>query len=300
MPSADRAAAAPTDASDCAEPLVGDPVTTPRDDESSGDAVLEEAIVEVISRGEITVSGRLTDASNLTVLGEATLDGLTVRCIYKPVRGERPLWDFPDGTLAERERAAYLVSAAAGWDCVPFTTLRDGPYGAGMVQRWIEDADPELVVDLVPVGDIPSGWLPVLKAIDTDGTDVAVVHADNPALALLAGFDAVVNNADRKGSHVLPTADGRIVGVDHGLCFHTDDKLRTILWGWAGRPLPESVREGISRLRVDLDGPLGETLHELITTAEVRAFRDRLDALARTKKYPRAPAHRTPIPWPPL
>ena len=168
-------------------------------------------------------------------------------CIYKPVRGERPLWDFPDGTLADRELAAYRVSRVAGWDCVPLTVLRDGPYGPGMVQRWIE----------TPTrrgrrpgagGRIPPGWLPVLRALDTDGDDVAVVHADAPALALLAGFDLVVNNADRKGSHVLPTADGRLLGVDHGLCFHADDKLRTILWGWAGQPLPDPVSDGIARL----------------------------------------------------
>jgi uncharacterized repeat protein (TIGR03843 family) len=103
-----------------------------------------------------------------------------------------------------------------------------------------------------------------------------VVHADNPALAVLAGFDAVVNNADRKGSHVLPTADGRILGVDHGLCFHTDDKLRTILWGWAGKPLPQPVIDGIERLRTDLDGDLGDRLDELITTAEMAALRVRL------------------------
>jgi uncharacterized repeat protein (TIGR03843 family) len=262
--------------------------------------VLDQAIVDVITMGEIAVTGRLTDASNLTLLGEATLDGLTVPCIYKPVRGERPLWDFPDGTLAERELAAYLVSRSAGWDCVPLTVIRDGPYGPGMVQRWIDDADPEEVVDLVPVGAIPAGWLPVLRAVDTHGDDVAVVHADNPALALLAGFDLVVNNADRKGSHVLPTADGRILGVDHGLCFHTDDKLRTMRWGWAGRPLPAAVLEGIARLRVALDGELGDRLDELITTAEMRALRRRLKTLAGTKKYPRAPGHRTPIPWPPL
>ena len=265
----------------------------------AGDPV-QDVVVEVISTGEITVTGRLTDASNLTLLGEATLDGLTLSCIYKPIRGERPLWDFPDGTLAERERAAFLVSAAAGWDCVPYTVLRDGPYGPGMVQRWIDDADPDLAVDLVPVDAIPAGWLPVLKAIDTDGSDVALAHADNPALALLAGFDLVVNNADRKGSHVLPTADGRIVGVDHGLCFHTDDKVRTILWGWAGKRLPATVLDGIGRLRESLDGELGEQLHGLITTAEVRAFRARLDDLAVTRRFPRAPSHRTPIPWPPL
>ena len=127
------------------------------------------AVADVITRGEITVTGRLTDASNLTLLGEATLDGLTIPCIYKPVRGERPLWDFPDGTLAERELAAFLVSRAAGWNCVPLTVIRDGPYGPGMVQRWIEDADPDQVVDLVPIDAIPAGWLPVLRAVDTDG-----------------------------------------------------------------------------------------------------------------------------------
>ena len=110
-----------------------------------------------------------------------------------------------------------------------------------------QDADPDQMVDLVPVKKIPPGWLPVLRAVDSDGKKVAVVHADNPALAKLAGFDVVVNNADRKGSHVLPTSDGRILGVDHGLCFHPDDKLRTILWGWAGQPLPDVVIEGIDR-----------------------------------------------------
>ena len=261
---------------------------------------LPAAVADVITRGEISVTGRLTDASNLTLLGEATLDGVTVSCIYKPVRGERPLWDFPDGTLADRELAAYLLSSSAGWNCVPLTVVRDGPYGPGMVQRWISDADPEQVVDLVPVDDIPKGWLPVLRAVDTDGAEVAVVHADNGALAVLAGFDVVVNNADRKGSHVLPTADGRILGVDHGLCFHTEDKLRTILWGWAGRPLPVAVSEGIVRVQDQLDGELGEQLDELLTTAEMAALHRRLDDLAASQVFPRAPAHRTPIPWPPL
>jgi uncharacterized repeat protein (TIGR03843 family) len=178
--------------------------------------------------------------------------------------------------------------------------IRDGPYGPGMVQRWISDADPEDVVDLVPVDSIPTGWMPVLRAIDTNGDDVAVVHADTPALATLAGFDAVVNNADRKGSHVLPTADGRVLGVDHGLCFHTDDKLRTILWGWAGRPLPDDVMDGIARLTSALDDDLGERLDSLITITEMAALRHRLDRLAARKKFPKAPTHRTPIPWPPL
>lgn len=261
---------------------------------------LDDTAADVLGNGEISVTGRLTDASNLTLLGEATLDGLTVRCIYKPVRGERPLWDFPDGTLAERERAAYLVSRAAGWNCVPLTIIRDGPYGPGMVQRWIDDAYPDEVVDLVPVGNVPDGWLPVLRALDPDGSEVAVVHADSAPLARLAAFDLVVNNADRKGSHVLPTADGRILGVDHGLTFHVDDKLRTILWGWAGRPLPDVAVDGIAALRRSLDGDLGADLAELITGTEIRALRQRLGRLAKAKVFPRAPAHRTPIPWPPL
>jgi hypothetical protein len=140
------------------------------------------------------------------------------------------------------------------------------------VQQWISDADPEDVVDLVPVNGIPAGWMPVLRAVDTNGDDVAVVHADLPALATLAGFDAVVNNADRKGSHVLPTQDGRILGVDHGLCFHTDDKLRTILWGWAGRPLPDDVIDGIARLTSALEAELGERLDSLITITEMTAL----------------------------
>ena len=259
-----------------------------------------DVIDDVLRQGEISITGRLSDASNLTLLGTATLDGVAAECIYKPVRGERPLWDFPDGTLAERELAAYLVSAAAGWDCVPLTIIRDGPYGPGMVQRWISDCDPDLMVDLVPVKKVPKGWLPVMRAVDVTGHDVAVVHADNPALAVLAAFDVAVNNADRKGSHVLPTPDGRILGVDHGLCFHQDEKLRTILWGWAGTPLPDAALDGLARLYRELDGALGDRLDELITTAEMAALRRRIERLTATKKFPKPPGHRTPIPWPPL
>ena len=255
---------------------------------------------EVLTSGEITITGRLTDASNVTLLAEASADGLTVPCIYKPVRGERPLWDFPDGTLADRERAAYLVSQVAGWDCVPLTVLRSGPFGPGMVQRWIEDANPDEAVDLVGIEHVPAGWLPVLRAVDEDGSPVALVHADRPALATLAGFDLVVNNADRKGSHVLPLPDGRVLGVDHGLCFHSDDKLRTILWGWAGRPLPATVVDGVARLLAGLDADLGEELAALLTRDEVDVLRERLESLATDPTFPRPPGHRTPIPWPPL
>jgi len=274
---------------DSTPPATPGPGHTPPDDD-----------LEVLRDGEIGITGRLTDASNLTLLGTASLGGVSIDCIYKPVRGERPLWDFPDGTLAERELAAYLVSVAAGWDCVPPTIIRDGPYGPGMVQRWIADCDPDLMVDLVPIKKVPKGWLPVMRAVDVSGHDVAVVHADNAALSVLAGFDLVVNNADRKGSHVLPTPDGRVLGVDHGLCFHRDEKLRTILWGWAGRPLPAAVLDGLRRLSVELDGALGGQLDELITVTEMTALHHRIDRLTATARFPRPPDHRTPIPWPPL
>ncbi|WP_188940509.1 SCO1664 family protein [Nakamurella endophytica] len=298
-----------------------------------------DAVREVLALGDLTVQGRISDASNLTLRAVAELDGVAVDCVYKPVRGERPLWDFPDGTLAQREVAAYQVAVAAGWDCVPTTLLRPGPFGAGMVQQWIEtappldtegldgdeagdpdgddtddgtdDADdgiddldtgpgPGELVDLVPEDRIPPGWLPVLRAVDMVGRDIAVVHADVPALAVLAGFDLVVNNADRKGSHVLAAPDGRVLGVDHGLCFHCDDKLRTILWGWAGEPLPDAVQDGLDRLATGLDGELSDRLHELLTVAEVRVFGERVARLRRYPVFRKPPRGRTPIPWPPL
>ena len=260
----------------------------------------DDGVREVLSAGEIVVRGRLTDASNVTLLGDVSLDGVSVPCIYKPVRGERPLWDFPDGTLAARELAAYRVSEVSGLDCVPVTVLRAGPFGTGMVQRWIDDVDPTEMVDLVPVDRVPPGWLPVLRAVDEDGADVAVVHADDQALARLAGFDLIVNNADRKGSHVLPVADGRVLGVDHGLCFHVDDKLRTILWGWAGKPLPDGVVDSIARLASALEGSFARELTDLLTTAEIAALVGRLANLDDRRVFPKAPMHRTPIPWPPL
>ncbi|WP_037362889.1 SCO1664 family protein [Nakamurella lactea] len=276
--------------------------------------------VTVLTSGTLEVTGRLTDASNVTLLAQVTLDGLTMPCIYKPIRGERPLWDFPGGPLAHRELAAYLVSEASGWGCVPPTVLRSGPYGEGMVQRWIgeppdvdgrsSDGDEpgsddvpgvgesgrELVA-LLPAGQVPAGWLPVFRALDEDGTPLAVCHADDPALAVIAGFDVVVNNADRKAPHLLPVGP-RVYGVDHGLTFHTDDKLRTILWGWAGEPLPAPVTDGLERLRLWL--PEADALDDLLSRGEQRRLRQRIDELAAAGRYPEPPDDRTPIPWPPL
>jgi uncharacterized repeat protein (TIGR03843 family) len=263
----------------------------------------DEAVLELLRGGTITVTGRLTDASNITLLGAVESDGTTVRCVYKPVRGERPLWDFPDGTLAGREVASYAISEAAGWRCVPPTVMRDGPYGPGMVQQWIEDADSDLTADLVPEAELPDGWCPILRAVDEDGAELVLAHSPLPALAVLAGFDLVVNNADRKASHILPTPDGRVRGVDHGLTLHPDDKLRTILWGWAGQPLPAAVLDGMARLRADVgaaSSPLRDALGSLIGESEIHALASRIEALVAAPSYPAPPAHRTPIPWPPL
>ena len=170
-------------------------------------------------------------ASNATFVGR--VGGVTV--VYKPVAGERPLWDFPDGTLAARERAAYLVSEALGWDVVPPTVLRNGPHGPGMVQLWREPDEGEEPVRVVRSGERRPGWLHVFDGVDERDRAVSLVHEDTAALRRMAVFDVVVNNADRKGGHVLPMAGGHRYGVDHGVSFHTDPKLRTVLWGWAGR-----------------------------------------------------------------
>ncbi len=185
---------------------------------------------------QLVVLGRIMPASNHTFLTRLGDSG--VQCVYKPSSGERPLWDFTDGTLAAREYAAWVVSDHLGWDVVPPTVLRDGPAGPGMVQLWMEseesaEGEPD-PVDVVPEGPLPPGFLHVLDATGGRDEPVMLVHEDSPPLRRMAVFDLVVNNTDRKGGHVLPMAGGHRHGVDHGVCFHTEDKLRTVLWGWAG------------------------------------------------------------------
>lgn len=265
---------------------------------------------EVLERGELTVIGRIRSASNATFLCEATLGEQVVHCVYKPVRGEAPLWDFPDGTLAGRELASYLVSHALSWNVVPYTIIRDGPAGPGMLQRWIDqpsdnpddegggttDAGPDLV-DLLPAGKIPPGFLPVLQAYDYAGDEVTLVHADDDRLRRLAVFDVLINNADRKGGHVLSGVDGQVYGVDHGVALHVEDKLRTVLWGWAGKPVDDETLADVAALGEALRGELGAELCCHITPREVAALRARVVALLRNPVMP-TPDRRRPIPWP--
>ncbi len=234
---------------------------------------LEDAL-RLLREGELEVEGRLVDASNATLFCTTTLDGTTATCVYKPVRGERPLWDFPDGTLAGREISAYLVSEASGWDLVPPTVMRDGPFGPGTCQLWV---DVDETVDLAQLA-----------------------RSDHPDLRRLAVFDAVVNNADRKGGHLLPRPDGRVQGIDHGVCFSHEDKLRTLLWQWRSEPLTEEAVFVLGLLRADLEGPLGEALHEHLTRREVRRTVRRVDDLLVTRVHPEPSPDWPAIPWPPF
>jgi uncharacterized repeat protein (TIGR03843 family) len=226
-----------------------------------------------------------------------SLDGVDAQCVYKPVRGERPLWDFPDGTLAGREVATYLISAAS-FGIVPPTVLRPGPFGTGMVQLWVETREEDELVDIVATDAVTPGWIPVFHAHDRFGEPAVLVHAGHPRIADMSAFDVVVNNADRKGGHVLHALDGSVYGVDHGICLHTEPKLRTVLWGWAREPLPGEVVETLRRLISSLDGDLGETLHDHLTRAEVRAVGERVDKLLADGVYPEPSGDWPAIPWP--
>ena len=275
-------------------------MSSTRPERDAADLSREDQL-RLLRQGTLDLEGRLIDASNTTLRAEITLDDIRARCVYKPIRGERPLWDFPDGTLAGREVAAYEVSAATGWDIVPPTVLRDGPLGEGACQLWIEEPDEFLpMVGFVPATEIPPGWLRVAGARDDDGTAYLLAHADDPALARMALFDIVINNADRKGGHVLHPPGGHLYGVDHGVCFHVDDKLRTVLWGWAGKPVPAAALSTLEELREDLAGPLGERLCGLISDVEVDATRARLDRLIARRRFPKPSSERYVMPWPPI
>jgi uncharacterized repeat protein (TIGR03843 family) len=265
-------------------------------------SVLAEAdALELLTHGRMELEGRLVDASNTTLRAEITLDGLTRRCVYKPVQGERPLWDFPDGTLAGREVSAFLVSQATGWGLVPPTILRDGPLGVGACQLWIDEPDEaESLIGFVPAYDVPPGWFPVASARDYDGDAYALAHADDPRLARLAVLDTVINNADRKGGHVLYAPEGRIYGVDHGVTFHVENKLRTVLWGWTGKPIPPESAETLTTLGEQLDGSLGAALEEHLTISEVQHVRLRVRRLLRAGRFPKPPRDWPAVPWPPI
>lgn len=263
-------------------------------------AVDSDRALRLLADGDLTLTGRLVESSNNAMVGTVRLGDDEARCVYKPIRGERPLWDFPDGALARREVAAFLVAAAAGITVAPPTVLRDGPFGIGMAQLWIDDADQTRAVDVFPADAVADGWLPVLRAEDDEGRPLIVAHLDSPELAAMAVFDTVANNADRKASHLLALADGTVYGVDHGLTFHTDDKLRTVLWGWSGRPIPADLVAAMERLAAALGSGLAGDLAAYLTTAEIDALASRTAAVLANPTFREPPGDRPAIPWPPL
>lgn len=227
---------------------------------------------EILSKGVLTVTGRLVDASNATLYATTTISDEEIICIYKPIAGERPLWDFADGCLAHREYAAYLVSNHLGFNLVPLTILRDGPYGFGMVQQWI----------------------------DIDETiDLAKFFAtDHPQLRAMALFDAIINNTDRKIGHLLPLNTEKVYGCDHGVTFHSEDKLRTVLWQWANEPFTQQELELLERARSCFAGELGELLVPLLTEIEIQETQRRVTDLLATGTFPLPNPEWPAVPWP--
>ncbi|MEI7943438.1 MAG: SCO1664 family protein [Actinomycetes bacterium] len=222
-----------------------------------------------LAMGEIDIEGRLVEASNATLFGSIHVDDHSRgNVIYKPVSGERPLWDFPHGTLAQREVAAYELSEALGWDLVPPTLLREGPYGLGMVQSWIQ--------------------------IDEEVEIVEVAQGDHPDIIRMALFDALINNTDRKFGHLLPIG-GRIYGCDHGVTFHQEDKLRTVLWQFRGNPIPQGLLADLDRLETVL--PI---LEQLIHPEEIAALLARRESLLTSGTYPLPSQDWPAVPWPPF
>lgn len=245
-----------------------------------------------LATGDLEIVGRVMPASNATFV--ALVDGVQV--VYKPVAGERPLWDFPDGSLAQREVAAFAVSEALGWEVVPPTLLRDGPHGPGMVQLWAEPDPEQAPVDIVPEGELPEGYLHVLDALGPDDEPVSLVHAAAQPLRRMALFDVLVNNGDRKGGHVLAMPDGHCYGVDHGVSFHVDNKLRSVLWGWLGEPLAADERTAVEAALSD--GALSDRLKDLVNPQELAAFHARGHSLLEAGVFPAPSGDWPAIPWP--
>jgi hypothetical protein len=234
-------------------------------------------ILTLLKTGDMSMTqGRLRWSSNHTFLVEICAGDVRTRAIYKPRRGERPLWDFPDGTLCNREVAAYLVSEAIGWHLVPPTVLRDGFYGVGSVQLFVEH-DPEITY--FNLGDY---FVPQLQRI--------------------AAFDAIINNADRKGGHCLLDKHNKIWGIDHGICFHMASKLRTVIWDFAGQPLPDDLKEAVQKFQqqiCDQNSELMQQLSSLISSLEISALMTRTQKLLHQSKFPQ-PGNGPSYPWPPV
>ena len=226
-----------------------------------------KSALELLRSSELTIEGRLVDASNASLL--CTLDD-GQQAIYKPIAGERPLWDFPDGNLASREVAAFEISELGGFHLIPPTVFRDGPFGEGALQLWID--------------------------VDENADLVAFAQSEDAQLRSMALLDAILNNTDRKFGHLLLATDGRLSGCDHGVTLHSEDKLRTVLWQWSGAALTQTELDQLTELRQSIDSDL---LRQWITDQEIAALQRRISRLLETQKMPEPSDDWPAVPWPP-
>jgi uncharacterized repeat protein (TIGR03843 family) len=236
-----------------------------------------DAIINALQIGELTVKGEFLWGSNYTFLAEIVHENLTLQAVYKPTRGERPLWDFPAATLARREVAAYLISEALGWRLVPPTVYcRKGPIGPGSVQLFIEH--------------------------DSEYHYFNFSDDDKKRLKPVVLFDILINNADRKGSHILIGPDDHLWLIDHGICFHVEDKLRTVVWDFAGEPIPSELCKEVSSLSsiIRAQNSLAKELRKFLNEEEVKAIAERGDRLIASGHFPNPHTSRRFQPWPPL
>jgi uncharacterized repeat protein (TIGR03843 family) len=233
--------------------------------------------------------GQLSNASNATLL--IVLEGQ--QYIYKPQSGERQLWDFPTGTLYQRERAAFVISQLLGWNLVPETVISTGAYGIGSFQKWVETETQ--LVDIFPPDQVPADWLQITSGVTEEGTQVVLAHADSEDLMKLAVFDAITNNADRKAGHILTNSDQQVWAIDHGVTFNVEPKLRTVLWGWLGQTIPEALIEDLKILENNL---ANSEISQLISGDEFLELKYRIAELIETKTFPSPNPNWPAVPWP--
>lgn len=237
----------------------------------------QELILEALHKGEISMQGQFLRGSNYTFLANLQYQGQELAVVYKPSRGEQPLWDFPAGTLAKREVAAYLVSEAASWHMVPPTIYRrQAPLGPGSIQLFIEH--------------------------DPSYHYFNFEEDDRQRLRPVMLFDSLINNADRKGSHIFLDTNGKIWLIDHGLSFHVDDKLRTVIWDFAGEPIAPHLLDDLHRL-LDCLAPgsfLEKELLHYLNRTEIDALIARAKQIIASGCFTQPPRDRRTYPWPPL
>ena len=241
------------------------------------DLVDKSWVLQALQRGEFDLQGQFLSGSNYTFLGKLNFEGQSLPIVYKPVRGEQPLWDFPRGSLARREVGAYLISEALGWELVPPTILRkNGPLGTGSLQQYIEH--------------------------DPNDHYFTYEDKDRQRLRPVVLFDLILNNADRKGGHILRDQNDHLWLIDHGLCFHSEDKLRTVIWDFSGEPIPENLLKDLNNLEDALceGASLHIALQTLLRSSEIMAMAMRIARLRQHGEFPLPPASRRSYPWPPI